>query len=102
MAWYLSYLFFGIYKCDVSKLLHHFALHSGEEYIGHRLLRRLGWRYGEGIGPRAKKARRTRGEKQGQAGAPGRIVGCALPEGFEPERDKYAARHHQLWGWIPA
>eukprot|EP00667_Euglena_gracilis_P033169 EG_transcript_53097 len=27
----------------------------GEEYIGHRLLRRLGWRYGEAIGPRRRR-----------------------------------------------
>lgn len=63
---------------------------AGEEYIGHRLLRRLGWRYGEAIGPR--RQRRPAAPPPPPADAAVRAaIGCDLSEDLRRQREAKCA-----------
>ncbi|XP_031442674.1 G patch domain-containing protein 1 [Clupea harengus] len=46
--------------------------------IGVQLLRKMGWRDGQGVGPRVRK-RKVRSDKAGQQGTELRAYGCVLP-----------------------
>ncbi|XP_067012544.2 G patch domain-containing protein 1 homolog [Anabrus simplex] len=48
------------------------------ETVGIRLLRRMGWRPGQGVGPRVSKAEKKR-SKRLQKKTAGRVYGCELP-----------------------
>uniref|UniRef100_A0A131Z3L8 G patch domain-containing protein 1 n=1 Tax=Rhipicephalus appendiculatus TaxID=34631 RepID=A0A131Z3L8_RHIAP len=59
--------------------------------IGVKLLNKMGWRQGQGIGERVKRAK----PKQAQAEPGVKVYGCALPPGTESsgEEDEFAAEH---------
>lgn len=59
--------------------------------IGVKLLNKMGWRQGQGIGERVKRAKPKQAQEQ-----PGvKVYGCALPPGTESsdEEDEFAAGH---------
>uniref|UniRef100_A0A7S4LBN3 G-patch domain-containing protein n=1 Tax=Eutreptiella gymnastica TaxID=73025 RepID=A0A7S4LBN3_9EUGL len=59
-----------------------------DEYIGHRLLRKLGWRYGEGIGPKVKRSQATAKQEADPKPTKERVVGCALPAELQKQREQ--------------
>ncbi|KAI0236303.1 G patch domain-containing protein 1 [Lamellibrachia satsuma] len=60
--------------------------------IGVRLLRKLGWKEGQGVGPRVRRKARRR--KQSAADSGQKVYGCSLPpannEDGESDEDEYA------------